>query len=434
MVQAIIYNSVVMYLPAMALNSIFGISQHLSILVFGLLCVLYSVVGGLKAVVWADFFQGLMIFGCILSIATIGTYEAGGVNELFSTAFSGGRLNLGNIDNVDLSTRHTYFGLIVGGTLNYICMTSMNQVQLQRALSLPTLGLAQWSIILCTLYGTVILFLAGYMGFVIYSAYGPCDPFLNGQIHRRDIILMHYVADRLGYIPGLRGLFVAGIVSATLSTLSSFANSMSAVALQDFATPLHRKFCAQTLLSGRQSLHLAKIFTCLFGLVCIVLAYAVEKANSRLLQIALTLLSAVGIPFLASFVLGIYTRFTNSTGINIAIILSVAFGGYIVVVQAFLSAALEPITSVVQNEQCFSVYNMTLDPSQLSSTSVVSSSFGVQKSDHTIIDGNNHPFLADTSYLMLPVLQFILMLLIAPAVSLATGGLRNKVPDKYVSV
>lgn len=424
----IIYNAAVVYLPAMAVHSIFGINKHYSILLFGMLCVLYSIIGGLKAVVWADFLQGLVMLGSVAFVAMIGTQEAGGFNELYQRSFAGGRLNVDDLFKVDLSARHSLISTLVGGTLVYICLTSLNQIQVQRVLSLPTLRLAQWSLVLCSLFGSIVVALSSYLGLVIYSAYGPCDPFLGGEIPRRDIILLHYVAHRLGRIPGLRGLLVAGIVSATLSTLSSFANSMAALALQDFVKPLHRKLYSRKF-DDKQSLLLAKTLTGVFGVLCVLLAYVIERLNSRILQSCFALLGAIGVPFLVAFVLGIYTKFTNSKGILTAMILSISFGVYVTFMQAFVVAALEPNAIVYHNQQCPFVYNKTLDSTELSTSILNWSSSELVETGPTETKGFH---LAETSYLILPIMQFAVVLVVAPVVSLLTGGSRQKVPDEYV--
>lgn len=419
------YNAVVIYLPAVAVQSIFGISQHYSILLFGSLCVLYSVIGGLKAVVWTDLFQGVMMLLSLILVAAIGTYDAGGFAQVVEDSKKGGRLDLNTFMNVDLTTRHTLIGVLFGVTLKYIYTTSLNQVQIQRALSLPTLRSGQWSFVLCSIFGAIVVALSSYLGAVIYSAYGPCDPYLGGEISRRDIILLHYVAHRLDQVPGLRGLFVAGIVSATLSTLSSFANSMAALALQDFVRPLHARFSSsRNEMSEKKTVIVAKLLTAVFGIVCVLMAYAIEKANSRLLQTTATLLGAIGVPFLTSFVLGIFTRFVNTTGILAGFFVNLSFGIYVTIVQVFIKDPLKPAMLVYHNEQCPAVYNMTLLPNQLHPPYTVwATKDAVQKEF----------YITDISYIMLPVVQFVLMILVSSVVSLMTGGCRQHVPDEYIT-
>lgn len=426
MAQMVAYNSVVIYLPAMAMQSIFGLSQHFSILVFGSLCVVYSVIGGLKAVVWTDFFQGMMMLSSLILVGSIGTYDSGGFVKVYEDVSRGGRLNFDTFMNLDLTTRHTLIGVLFGATLKYIYMTSLNQVQIQRALSLPSLRLGQLSFVLCSIFGALVVLLSSYLGAVIYAAYGPCDPYLDGEIPRRDVILLHYVAHRLGRVAGLRGLFVAGIVSATLSTLSSFANSMAALALQDFIKPLYTRYWSSSLngreMTERQTLFAAKLLTAVFGIVCVLAAYAIDKANSRLLQTTGTLLGAIGVPFLASFVLGIFTRIVNTTGILVGFVLTLTLGVYVTFVQVFLKEPLKPLMFVYNNDQCPLVYNMTIQSSELYYTEAIYMPKAKQ-SFH----------ISDISYIMLPVVQFAIMLIVTPIVSLLTGGWQQQVPDDYVS-
>ncbi|RXG58700.1 Sodium-coupled monocarboxylate transporter 1, partial [Armadillidium vulgare] len=72
-----------------------------------------------------------------------------------------------------------------------------------------------------------------FCGLVIYATYAGCDPMTLGKIKKKDEIITYYVMDKLSLIPGLPGLFVAAIIGAALSTLSSFINSCVALLWKD---------------------------------------------------------------------------------------------------------------------------------------------------------------------------------------------------------
>lgn len=428
--QMIFYNSVVLYLPSMALSAILGISRFYSILIIGLMCVLYSGIGGLKAVVWTDFFQAILMYAAILVVALLGTYDAGGVGQVLELAKENGRLELGDFFNFDLTTRHTLWAIVLGSTLKHIYLVGVNQVQIQRALSLPTLRQGQWSFMFCSLFGALIILLASYVGAVLAAAYRSCDPYLNGEIPRRDAIIVHYVANRLAQVPGLRGVFVAGIFSATLSTLSSFANSMAALTIEDLVKPMWNCFGSGPM-SQRSSTWLAKIFATSFGVVCVLMAYVIERANSRLLQATTTMFGAIGVPFLASFALGIFTRFTNTLGILAGFAVTLSLGVYITISQTFYKLPLEPQMPVFYDDQCAAVFNMSKPASSLAYQSgLISQAY---QDDNNQLVKPNIPFKLDQiSYMTLPVVQFVLMILIASLVSLLTGGLKQEVDDELL--
>lgn len=68
----------------------------------------------------------------------------------------------------------------------------------------------------------------------MFSKYANCDPILAGRISSTDMLMPLYVLDAVGHIPGLPGLFIAGIFSGSLSTISGALNSLAAVIVEDY--------------------------------------------------------------------------------------------------------------------------------------------------------------------------------------------------------
>lgn len=114
------------------------------------------------------------------------------------------------------------------------------------------------------------------------------------------------VTDLLGEFPGMTGLFVSAVFSASLSSMSTGLNSMSAVILEDFIKP----FRAQTL-SERQTHFVLRLSVILFGLAIIGLVFIVEKLG-MVLQLATTLGAVMQGPMLAIFFIGICVPWVNS--------------------------------------------------------------------------------------------------------------------------
>lgn len=79
-----------------------------------------------------------------------------------------------------------------------------------------------------------------FTGLAIYSKYHNCDPLEEGRITSYDQLMPLYVMDMLSDYPGVPGLFVAGIFSAGLSTISATVNSLAVVILEDYIKPLWR--------------------------------------------------------------------------------------------------------------------------------------------------------------------------------------------------
>lgn len=85
---------IVLFAPALALETVTGIPKAIAIVVMGLVCAFYSIIGGLRAVLLTDAFQSILMFGAVFTVIISGLVKAGGFSEIFNAASEGGRLEL----------------------------------------------------------------------------------------------------------------------------------------------------------------------------------------------------------------------------------------------------------------------------------------------------------------------------------------------------
>lgn len=227
---------IVIYVPALAFNQVTGVNVHLITPLVCIICIFYTCVGGLKAVVWTDVIQTVMMFGAMMLIIIKGTYDVGGLSVVMDRASESGRFEAPDF-RFDMTTRHNIYSCVIGGVIYWLKTNAVSQNMIQRYLSLPTMKDAKralWTFIVGTL---ILLALCCYSGLLIYAKYHDCDPLTTKLAKAKDQLLPLLVMDTLGDYPGLPGLFVAGVFSAALSSLSTGLNSMSAVVLEDFVKP-----------------------------------------------------------------------------------------------------------------------------------------------------------------------------------------------------
>lgn len=132
------------------------------------------------------------------------------------------------------TTRHTWFSLVIGGGFTYLSLYAVNQTQVQRLLTVKSLKKSQKAMFINLPILSLLSLSTGFSGLALYYYYGKCDPVLAGRIASRDQIMPLFVVDAMGDMPGLPGLFVSGIFSASLSTISAAMNSLAAVTLEDY--------------------------------------------------------------------------------------------------------------------------------------------------------------------------------------------------------
>src|SRR5688500_10855964 len=114
----------------------------LSSAIIFIVCIIYSSLGGLKAVLWTDALQAFVMFGTLFSIVGVGIDNMGGFSNIWDLAKESGRTNFGNFD-FDPRTRHTFWTGAFGGYFIYMPLFACTQAQIQRYLSVPTLAKAR---------------------------------------------------------------------------------------------------------------------------------------------------------------------------------------------------------------------------------------------------------------------------------------------------
>ncbi|XP_055377494.1 putative sodium-dependent multivitamin transporter isoform X2 [Condylostylus longicornis] len=325
-IQMILYMGIVLYAPALALEAVTGIGKTAAILTIGIICTFYSTIGGMKTVIFTDVFQSILMFAAIYSVIITAAIKAGGLAPIWEIAVADKRVEFLNFD-LDPTTRHTWWSLIIGGMVTYLSLYGVNQVQIQRLLTVRNLKSSQSSLWMNIPILSLLSFSTSFSGLAIYYYYRKCDPYLEKRINSRDQIMPLFVLDTMGDYPGLSGLFVSGIFSASLSTVSSAVSSLAAVTLEDYFKPLYRCVKKNTIHDDHSSLS-SKIMACVYGFVCIGLAF-VAQSMGGVLQASLTIFGIVGGPLLALFTLGMCTTRANQKGVLIGLFIGLAFSFWI---------------------------------------------------------------------------------------------------------
>uniref|UniRef100_A0AAY4AZJ8 Sodium-dependent multivitamin transporter n=1 Tax=Denticeps clupeoides TaxID=299321 RepID=A0AAY4AZJ8_9TELE len=344
--QMVIYMGVVLYAPALALNAVTGFDLWGAVLAMGLVCTLYTTLGGLKAVIWTDVFQTIVMFAGQLAVIVVGAHQEGGIAEVWRKARNGSRI--AGLDlNPDPLERHTFWTLGVGGVFLMLALYGVNQAQVQRYLSSRTEKEAVMSCYAVFPCQQIVLTLGCLMGLVMYARYGEESPLDKGYVKTNDQMVLYFVMDVLGQLPGLPGLFVACLFSGALSTISSAFNSLATVTMEDLIKPHfpQMKESRATLISKA------------LGECCTSPLRHLEKHSSA----ALSIFGMVGGPLLGLFCLGMFFPWANSigavTGLVAGLLMAfwVGIGSFVGRVSA--SAPLPPLNVTVSNVKKKYIYS-----------------------------------------------------------------------------
>ena len=251
---------VVLYLPAIALNIATGMDIMLCISLMGILSLIYTMMGGIEAVVWTEALQVVVLMGgAILCIIFIICHVDGGFMGIISEACIDNKFDLGNLD-FDLRQPALWTVLIASFFTN-LTTYGTDQTMVQRYMTTETEGKARKSVLTnacLTIPASLIFFFVGTALYVFYKSH-PAD--LSMTIVDGDAIFPWYIFSQLPQ--GVTGLLISGIFAAAMSTLSSSMNSAATAYVVDIHSRLYKN----------ASLKTAKNTTAILGCLGIVFAY-----------------------------------------------------------------------------------------------------------------------------------------------------------------
>ena len=311
-----------------------------AVLILGLLTVLYTYKGGMKAVVWTELVQaGIYISGAIAAILILGRLVPGGWSAIWSTAGAAGKTRVLDF-TLTMSKPHTVWAGLIGGAFLAMASHGTDQLIVQRLMSSRSLKDAQRAII-----GS------GFVVFLQFTLFLTIGLGLWVFYHARifpgtDIIFPTFILEQMP--PGLVGLIVAAIVAATMSTHSGAINSLAGATTHDIYLPLTKRSVddPQTLKMGRR-------FALVWGTVLTLGALLFPKDTTvPVVVVALGIASFTSGGLLGGFFLGIYWRRAIQRDAILGMSIAIATMAFIVFAKPIskaypsLSSTLAPFASI----------------------------------------------------------------------------------------
>lgn len=268
----VIYVPLIIYVPALAFSQATGMNLHYVAPVICMVCIFYTTVGGLKAVVWADTIQMTVTLGSLVAIVILGTIAVGGVGATWRIAEEGGRIVFWNMDPNPL-LRNSFWATSVGLTMTWLMSLGISQISVQRFLAVPNIKEVHKSI-WCLGVGLVIVKLVSiFTGLTMYARYHKCDPISTHVVGNNDKILPYYVLDVAADVPGLPGLFLAGLVSAGLSTMSAGLNTVAGTIYEDFID----RWIPESNDKENKAANIMKVMVVILGILCLGMVFVVDR-------------------------------------------------------------------------------------------------------------------------------------------------------------
>jgi len=408
-VAILLYLGLCLYAPTLALEAVTPYSSTTYIFVLGSVVTIYSSLGGLKAVVWTDAFQTiLIIFGVVLAAVT-SLVQAGGLGEAWRIASQSGRT-----EALDFSfgffKRHTVFNATLKDFWTFMAMYSFSQSNLQRISVLKNYKSVKTVLWLNCLGIVSLVGLMFLTGLGIFAVYAGCDPLSLGDIARKDQVLPHYVMNHLGWIWGVPGLFVSCLFCGTMSSISSMLNCLPSMLWADVLSEM-----AFFKNSSERTRTLAnKLITAGLGASMMGFAFLAGRMGG-LIQATNTLFSVISGPTTGIFLLGTCVPICSKRGVLAGLTVSLVFMAWVTIGMQMHASSIAPLPLSV--DQCPNA-TVTANATTEATTALLTSTLPTTPQPESPV-----PFMAlySISYTLLSPLGSTICILVGIVVSLLTG-------------
>jgi len=305
---------IVLLLPSLAISIVTGISVETSILIMGIICIVYTTFGGIEAVIWTDVFQVIILMGgSVLAVVWILSATEMPFGEMINYAQAKDKFNV-----IDLNfnfTDSTFWVVFIGGLASAMVSQGTDQTIVQRYLTSSDIKDSRKTLYtnaVLTLPATIIFFGIGTLLFIFYTE---MPERLSPGLSNNDSIFPWYIVNELP--KGVSGLLIGGIFSAAMSSISSSLNSVSTAFCNDF----YKRFNPKG--SDKNLLKVARIATVAIGIFGII--FALWMANSNIKSLWDQFYKFLGLftgGLGGMFLLGMLTKSANSNGVILGLVLS----------------------------------------------------------------------------------------------------------------
>lgn len=297
MLTRLLADPVRLFATAVPLAIITGWPYPASIAVIGVLTLLYTYAGGIKAVVWVDAVQmGLYLLGAFAAVVAVQILVPGGWGSVLERAGDAGKLDIVDL-SFDATTTYTLWAGVFGGAVFTMASHGTDQLIVQRLLACRETRAAQKALV-----GSGVAVVAQFLLFLMVGL-GLWAFYEGRSFATSDEIFARFIVEELP--PGITGLLIAGVFAAAMSSLSSSINSLASATTYDYWAPLVGARSDETRL-----LRVGKTFTLVWAALLVggAILFIPLSQETAAVEVALGIASLVYGGLLGAFALGVLTK------------------------------------------------------------------------------------------------------------------------------
>ena len=281
--------------------------------ILGLVTVVYTSMGGLRAVVLTDVFQSVVLFSGALLALALATYHLGGVDGWWPSEWPGHwpEPRWGYDPDPDV---RTFTGALIATLVWYVCTQGSDQMAVQRFLANPDVKTARRTLYVALISSAVTTGLLTLVGLAVWSYYraqatGPREA--QAILDRSDHLFPDFIIGVLP--PGATGLVIAGLLAVAMSSLSSGINSACSVIKVDFIDRLR----GAPADGEKHDVHQAMGISVIVGIAVIVLSSGVGAVQGNLLAVAFKVCNLLTAPLFGLFFMAMFVRRATVLGTHV---------------------------------------------------------------------------------------------------------------------
>jgi len=295
-----------------------------SIIIIGVFTIIYTMLGGIKGVIWTEVAQFLIFFlGGLFAFFYIPFLVEGGWSETLKIAFDGGKLHWFNFGTttsapfIQLEAPYTFLMGVFGATFLTMASHGTDQLMVQLLLTCHNLRESQKAII-----GSAVLILPVFLMFLFIGAWmfafyeNPANATDLSIMTKNDQIFPIFIVYRMPVI--LRGILISGLFATAMSSLSSAMAALSSIAINDFYKPYIRPKAEE-----RHYLKASRGFMIFWGLALITVAFLSQNVK-YVLEAGLTVAALSWGSLLGAMLLAIFVKRGHPIAVAIAMIAAFA--------------------------------------------------------------------------------------------------------------
>lgn len=283
-----------------------------------------------------------MLIGFLIVI-TVACVRSGGLGEVWARLMEGQRTTVVDF-RIDPRISLSFWTTVVGGLFSMLIYAGTNQNQAQRYLTCKDLRSAKWAVFWGFTWIGVFEVISVLAGVTIYAFYHSCDPLSDGKISKPDQILPFFVLDVFGHFPGLPGLLLSSVLSASLSTISTAINGMTTITGEDVVKKIW------TNIPEGRFIAIMKFVSVCYGFLFMLMAFVASVTGGLIIKLAQALAGSITGPVFGVFLLGILVPRGNSKGALLGMFIGTFLGVWLLIGSILYPTSSTPLP--LSTESC----------------------------------------------------------------------------------